>query len=55
MATTQELYEQVFNTGNIWNVSSQMSKVDSNTLGVLITAGIIIGFAVASADTGLKR
>ncbi|NLG19106.1 MAG: hypothetical protein GX556_17415 [Fibrobacter sp.] len=48
MATTQELYEQVFNTGNIWNVSSQMSKVDSNTLGVLITAGIIIGFAVAS-------
>jgi hypothetical protein len=48
MATTQELYDNVFNSGDLWNVSSQMLKVDSGTLGTLITAGIIVGFAAAS-------
>ena len=50
MPATQELYNQVFNSGNIWNVSNQLSKVDSDSLGVLITAGVIIGFAAASVQ-----
>ena len=47
MATTPDLYQQIFNSGDIWNVSSQLTKVNSDTMFVLFQAGLMIGFGAA--------
>jgi hypothetical protein len=47
MATTPDLYQQIFNSGDIWNVSSQLTKVNSDTMFVLFKAGLLIGFGAA--------
>jgi hypothetical protein len=47
MATTPDLYQQIFNSGDIWNVSSQLTKVNSDTMFVLFKAGLMIGFGAA--------
>jgi hypothetical protein len=47
MPTTPDLYQQIFNSGDIWNVSSQLTKVNSDTMFVLFQAGLLIGFGAA--------
>lgn len=41
---SQTLYKQIFDNGSIWNVGSELSKVDSTTMSTLFSAGIIVGF-----------
>lgn len=47
MATTPDLYQQVFNSGDIWNVTSQLAKVNSDTMFVLFKVGLMVGFIAA--------